>query len=109
MRIFKKKLKKEVWIFLSILIVLILIVNLNIGKKEKVDYLVTTKEILKKDKNKLEELQANINKDIIGYLTFENNGDKRELPVLYTDSEFYMNHDIYGKKDSAGSIFINSN
>lgn len=43
------------------------------------------------------------NSDLIGWIKA---GESIDLPVLYRDNEFYMDHDFYGAYSSAGSIFL---
>lgn len=43
------------------------------------------------------------NNDLIGWIKA---GKDIDLPVLYRDNEFYMDHDFYGAYSSAGSIFL---
>lgn len=109
----KKKLKKRIKIFLVIISVLVL-VNIvyifNNSKKEiNTEYKVELSNI--KPKTKLEEYQATVNKDIIGYFTFKQNDNAatQTLPVILTNDDFYMTHNMYGKKDSCGAVFIDSN
>lgn len=49
-----------------------------------------------------EQLYAQ-NNDLIGWIKA---GKDIDLPVLYRDNEFYMDHDFYGAYSSAGSIFL---
>lgn len=43
------------------------------------------------------------NSDLVGWIK---TGESIDLPVLYRDNEFYMDHDFYGAYSSAGSIFL---
>lgn len=51
-----------------------------------------------------EQLYAQ-NKDLVGWIKA---GADIDLPVLYRDNEFYMDHDFYGSYSSAGSIFLDA-
>ena len=44
------------------------------------------------------------NNDLIGWITI--NGTEVDNPVYQRDNEFYLNHDMYGKVNSYGSIFL---
>lgn len=80
--------------------------NKQIEKINVVDMVneTTNKEVL------LNDMTLSINKDIIGYFTFEQNTnpDTKILPVILTEGDYYMNHDMYGNKDGCGAIFIDS-
>ncbi|MCI6271519.1 MAG: class B sortase [Erysipelotrichaceae bacterium] len=108
---FKRKLRKEVYITLTL--IAIMFISISVFTKNKSNETETTivevKNISKEEiKTKLDELQSTINKDIVGYFTFEQNTnpDTNILPVLLTEGDYYMNHDLYGKKDGCGAVFI---
>ena len=44
-----------------------------------------------------------LNRDTAGWLKIENVLD---LPVVYRDNEFYLNHDFEGKPSAAGTLFL---
>ncbi len=44
------------------------------------------------------------NKDLIGWLTIE--GTEVDNPVYQRDNEYYLNHDMNGKSNSYGSLFL---
>ena len=108
---FKRKLRKEVYITLTL--IAIMFISISVFTKNKSNETETTivevKNISKEEiKTKLDELQSTINKDIIGFFTFNQNTnpDTNILPVLLTEGDYYMNHDLYGKKDGCGAVFI---
>ena len=46
------------------------------------------------------------NQDIVGWLRID---DVVDLPVVYRDNEFYLNHDFNGDVDSGGTLFLDEN
>lgn len=44
------------------------------------------------------------NNDLVGWIRIPNGGV--DLPVLYRDNDYYLNHDFYGKEIKSGSIFL---
>lgn len=52
---------------------------------------------------KLEKLIAK-NPDTVAWLHIP--GGIAELPVVYRDNTFYLNHDFYGKRSSSGTLFL---
>lgn len=108
---FKRKLRKEVYITFILIIVMFSAISFltrNKGDKEENKIIevkdISTQEVV----TELDKLQSTINKDIVGYFTFEQNTnpDTNILPVLLTEGDYYMNHDLYGKKDGCGAVFI---
>ena len=51
---------------------------------------------------KAQQLQKQ-NGDLAGWLYIQGVVD---LPVVYRDNEFYLNHNFYGKEDSGGALFL---
>ena len=111
MKIFKRKLRKEVYITLILIIVMFSTISFltrNKGAKEE-NKVVEVKNISKEEvKTKLDELQSTVNKDIVGFFTFNQNTnpDTHTLPVILTEGDYYMTHDMQGKKDGCGAVFI---
>lgn len=108
---FKRKLKKELIIGISILasIFVYLLGVFFFNPKQEDNQVVEVKNMKQEEiVTKLDELQATINKDIVGYLTFEQNENPKTqmLPVLLTEGDYYMTHDLYGNKDGCGAVFI---
>jgi len=52
--------------------------------------------------NKFKEL-LKANPDVIGWLSIKGELD---LPVVYRDNEYYLTHDVYKKKNQAGTLFL---
>lgn len=50
------------------------------------------------------ESMKEINEHMVGWL---NVGPDINLPIVYHDNEFYLDHNFYGNKDEAGTVFIN--
>lgn len=46
------------------------------------------------------------NRDLIGWLIIE---DVIDQPVVYRDNSYYLTHDFYGNKTSAGTLFLDVN
>ncbi len=46
------------------------------------------------------------NRDIVGWLNIENVLD---LPVMYRDNSYYLTHDFYKNKNTAGTLFLDVN
>ncbi len=47
-----------------------------------------------------------INADTVGWLRIPGVVD---LPVVYRDNEYYLDHDFYGQKSAAGTLFLDEN
>ncbi|MCI6272717.1 MAG: class B sortase [Erysipelotrichaceae bacterium] len=113
MKIFKRKLKKKSKMILSILaisslgIASILITTNKKGTEE--NKIIEVKDISTQEVvTELDKLQATVNKEIIGFFTFEQNTnhDTKTLPVILTEGDYYMTHDAFGNKDGCGAVFI---
>ena len=60
---------------------------------------------IRTDQEMLQEMQVlkQINPDTAGWIHIENVLD---LPVVYRDNSWYLNHDFYGKPNAAGTLFL---
>ena len=53
----------------------------------------------------MQELKR-LNRDTVGWISISGVVD---LPVVYRDNSYYLNHDFQGQKSGAGTLFLDQN
>mgnify|MGYP002858443452 CR=1 FL=1 len=105
--------KKKILLVFKIIFVLLIILSLfgllswRVDNKNIDKIVIKEKEYLKEEDNGylLEEEILEDNKYTIGWLKVS--GTRIDYPVIkYKDNDYYLNHDFYNKKNSAGWIFM---
>lgn len=104
------KVKKNVSIFVSIFVAVVIIINLNVFDegnsiiKETKSY-DTIKTIINNTKDTNDVKQSAKSKDIIGKIKIPGTNIDNDL-VQSTNNEYYLNHSSDRKSDYKGSIFM---